>query len=293
MTRERYQYFAPASVAEAGTLLSEPDIETVVIGGGTMIMPQLRFRITTPDRAIDLAMIPELRNVERLPSGGYRVGASVTYTQISKLVGDTAKALDVLQRVASGITGGPQVRNQATVCGSAAFANPSSDIPTALVASEAVVQLDGNRGPRSIPAGEFFTGAFQTQRRSDELIRAVDLPEEARDASWGYVKVKGSESSWPICTAAARILPPEDSKPAQCSVTLGAAIEFPRTLTLTTTVGGELQPSHLEEIESFLALEDHKWWDDQLATAEYRKSIAGAVMRRAIEKAIGRSRSHA
>jgi carbon-monoxide dehydrogenase medium subunit len=62
-----------------------------------------------------------------------------------------------------------------------AHADPAAELPAVLVALEGAVTLrsrDG--GERVVPAADFFTGAFETVRRPDELLVGVDLGPLAR-----------------------------------------------------------------------------------------------------------------
>src|SRR5262249_48181085 len=58
-----------------------------------------------------------------------------------------------------------QTRNRGTLGGSVAHADPSAEIPLALVVCGGTVVLQSRRRERRVPAREFFLGALTTQRR--------------------------------------------------------------------------------------------------------------------------------
>lgn len=301
MNHHRYDYVAPETLEQVAGAMANTSRHTIVIGGGTMVVPQLTFRTLTPDLAVDLSGVAALRGIEPLSGSetgsnsegaGLRLGALVTYSDVLSLVGQQAADLDLFVQLASGVTGGPQIRNQGTLCGSVAFANPSSDVPTAMVQADAVIRLYGIAGERTVAAADFFVGPFQTARELTEIVRGVDIPSAPTGASWGYVKVKPAESSWPICTAAACVVIDESGVAQECSVTLGAGIGAPRKLVLSPHLAQRgVSERQVAQIEEFVADSAHTWFDDELSNARYRRRIAPAVMLRAIEKAIERNRS--
>ena len=81
------------------------------------------------------------------------------------------------------------------------IATHPSDMCVALAALDAVVQVEGPQGPRSIPFAEFHrlpgeTPQIDTNLRRDELITAIDLPATANvfaDHSY-YLKVRDRAS---------------------------------------------------------------------------------------------------
>lgn len=194
----------------------------VVVGGGTMIIPQLARGPLAPDLLIDLRRLPDAARL-RIDGGTITLGPMVTYTT---LIRDTA-APPLLRHIAFGITGGPQIRNQGTIAGSACYANPASDAPAGLVVSGAVMRIAGPDGVRTVDAENFFRGAFSTALTAEEALVAVDLPARAGSSAFGYCKIKRSESSWPIATAA--VLGSDDGT---VKLVIGAAVTRPVTITL-------------------------------------------------------------
>jgi 2-furoyl-CoA dehydrogenase FAD binding subunit len=69
-----------------------------------------------------------------------------------------------------------QTRARGTVCGSAAHADPSAEIPLCLVALEGEIRLRSRKTSRTVKAGDFFAGMMVTDKGDDELIEAVVFP---------------------------------------------------------------------------------------------------------------------
>lgn len=239
-----------------------------VVGGGTMIIPQLVRGRLAPDLLVDLCRLPDAARL-RVDDGTTSLGPMVTYTT---LIRDTA-APPLLRHIAFGITGGPQIRNQGTVAGSACYANPASDVPAGLVVSRAVMRIAGPDGIRVVAAENFFRGAFSTVLTEEEALVGVDLPAHAGSSAFGYCKIKRSESSWPIATAAAL-----GSGDGTVNLVVGAAVTRPVTITLLP----EQAPPDLAVVDEAVDRQGATWWQDELADAGYRRRITVVALTRAL-----------
>lgn len=273
MIRNRFTYHVPSTVQEVTDLLAQGGDDTDLISGGTWVVPEMTRGLRRPAQVIDLRRI-DLAGVSR-QNGTITVGPLTTYTELE--TSDAAPAL--LREMARGITGGAQVRNQGTVGGSACYANPASDVPGALVALEATMRLSSARGDRDVPAAEFFRGAYETERGSDEVLSAILLPAPADGMRCGYEKFKVAQGSWPIVTAACTT----DGEGAVRSLVVGGAAATP----VRVDVGdGPLDLDVLAQ-QVFDAIAEP--WTDALAPGKYRKAISGVIAKRAVQAALNTS----
>jgi 2-furoyl-CoA dehydrogenase FAD binding subunit len=78
------------------------------------------------------------------------------------------------------------IRNRGTVCGSIAHADPSAELVLALVTLGGSIHLASRRSKRTVKAKDFFLGALQTDRRSNELITSVQFSMRAEEAGYGF-----------------------------------------------------------------------------------------------------------
>lgn len=267
-------YRAPLELAEALALLADRPEGVRVVGGGTLVYPQLAEEAVGPRLLLDVTRLPGFDAVER-DGDVVRVGPAATYTGV---LAAGAGAHPLLRKQAAGITGGPQIRNQGTVGGSACWANPSSDVPTGLLAAEAVLTLAGHGGERTVPAAGFFLGACTTALRPGELLTGISITAGAPADRWGYAKLKRSEGSWPIVVAAARV------RGASVSVTVGAATAVPWTVSVS--VPDDFGRGERQALAELVVTTGVDWWDDELADAAYRRRVAGVVAVRAVEDAL-------
>jgi len=279
--RTALRYHIPDDLDEATALLHTHHERTAVLGGGTVLVPSLTRGERDLDHVIDLRRLG-LGEVSST-ADGVRIGASASYAQLLAAAPFTG-ATRLLQLAAEGITGGPQIRCQGTICGSAAYANPSSDVPAVLVALEAVIHLRGPEKSRTVPAEAFFLDAFTVDVRRGELLTGVAVP--PRSACVGYYKLKLAEGSWPIATASA-VLPDTGDSLIGATVTLGAVSARPLRLDLDSLLDGHGRLPTAGDIDDWVSGQLGEPWDDELAPGDYRRMVAGVVLRRALQRAQG------
>lgn len=185
MKAANFDYIRPATLAEALRLLAEGQGQAKPIGGGQSLGPMLNLRLTRPKQVIDLAALPELRQV-RGEGAWIRIGAAVTHAEIE----DGAHPLlrgTPMQSVAGGIAY-RAIRNRGTVGGSLAHADPAADWVLTASALGAEVEIAAAAGARRVAADRFMHGAYTTALGEGELIAALWVPKLGAAARWGYFK---------------------------------------------------------------------------------------------------------
>lgn len=253
----------PRTVAAAVEALAA-GTKPLVVGGGTLCVPALVRGEIVPTDVVDLGRA----GLDTIIDGPeVEIGALVSYQQLitSPVV---RRALPLLNRLASGITGGVQIRHQGTLVGALCAARPQSDAPTAAVALRAEVLVRSATGTRTVPAERFLAGPMTPDLAPDELVVGVRIP--ACPDGTGYVKHKFAESSWPVVTAAA----------VPGRVVLGGVAGTPQVVPLPagTTVRAAVG-------EHLAALPVEHRWTDLRAPWEYRRRVAPEIAARAVAQA--------
>ena len=141
-----FSYHRAASLEEAVTLLRELGEEARVIAGGQSLIPLMKMRMARPGALVDIHLISGLNGIER-SNGELRFGALARHAEIED--SRVASTIPILHDCAAGIAD-IQVRNQGTIGGSLAEADPSGDWGTALMALDTSVICFG---PGGVPAG--------------------------------------------------------------------------------------------------------------------------------------------
>jgi aerobic carbon-monoxide dehydrogenase medium subunit len=258
----RFALEVPADVPEALALAARHGDAARPLAGGTVLLPELGRGAARPACIIALDRCG-LDTVTR-SDAMLVLGACTTYRQLA-----LAPEPGLLGSFARGVTGGAQVRNRATIGGSAAWANPSSDAPGVLTALEAVMVLRSTEGERRLPCERFFVDAFRTALLPGELLVAVEVPVRA-GVRHGYRKLKFGESSWPIVTASAVV-----RRDGSARIALGGASAVPLAV----------EVERADEVADAVRAALVEPWSDVLAGGEYRRRVAPVIARRALEAA--------
>ena len=166
------QHHAPATVAEALSLLAGLE-DAKVLAGGQSLVPLLNFRLARPAHLVDVNRLDELAAVTER-DGGVAVGATVRQADAERhpLLRERCPLVPLaLRQVAHHV-----VRNRGTVCGSLAHADPAAELPAVLLALGGHVVARSVRGERVIEAADLFLGAFETALAPDELVVEAWFP---------------------------------------------------------------------------------------------------------------------
>ena len=258
------KYVRPGTTRQAYELLRE-NRQATVIGG----MMWLRLADRTSPLGIDLSSCG-LDKIEETPAG-FRIGAMVTLGQLEGHERFQAATCGIFAEAVRDIVG-TQFRNLATVGGSLYARMGFSDVVCALLALDTEVELEGAGTMPIIPFVE--RGA-----RNDVLTHVVVRRHRYRAA---FESVRNAATDFSALNAAAACWQ------GSWHVAVGAR---PKTATLVT--GGERLPLRAEvspaELDGVCELaESLDFGDDLRGTAAWRRAVAPALVRRAVERAAGK-----
>ncbi|QDL94539.1 xanthine dehydrogenase family protein subunit M (plasmid) [Paroceanicella profunda] len=195
-----FRYARPETVAEAVRLLAEHPGARILAGGQSLVAT-LQMRLSAPVLVIDINRIPGLDSIRR---AGDRllIGALVRHAQTagSALVAEhcplVAAAMPHVAHAA--------IRNRGTTCGSLANADPAAEMPACAVALDALLEISGPGGARSVPARSFYSGLFETDLAEDELLTGVSLPVAAPGERFVFDEIARRHGDFPEVGLAAR-----------------------------------------------------------------------------------------
>lgn len=195
-----FDYVRARDLAEALEALDRHGGEARVIAGGQSLLPMLNMRLARPAVLVDVMGIPGLDAIRRdgdriVVAAGVRQAALMRHPGLEREQPLLAKALPWL--------GHYQTRSRGTVCGSAAHADPSAEIPLCLVALDGEIRLRSRRRSRSVRAGAFFAGMMVTDKADDELIEAVAFPAARPGTGYAFAEVARRHGDFAIVGCAA------------------------------------------------------------------------------------------
>ncbi len=279
----RIEFLEPTTLAEATQLLKQHGDETKIIAGGTAVTLLLQHRLIAPAALISLGRIPDYAFIRR-EADGLHIGALAHLRDMerSNVVRDFCPAL----AHAFSVVGNVRVRNQATVGGNLAEADPNSDPPSMLLALDARVTTVSTAGQREIPLQNFFAGLMTTALRPDEILSEVILPTLPASARTAYLRhTSRSMEARPSVSVAAVADLDSAGRCTDLRVAVGAAIATPQRLTqVEARARGEKLTNKLIETiadEYAQALEP---LDDALESAWYRREMMRVFVRRALSE---------
>ncbi|HEX4252180.1 MAG TPA: FAD binding domain-containing protein [Pseudonocardia sp.] len=263
-----FEYVRPASVDETvAALTSDAEgAEIKILAGGQSLVPLLALRMARPSVLVDINRVAELTGFAHY-DGAVEVGA---LTRHRALADQTEHPL--LAEAARWI-GHPAIRSRGTAAGSLAHADPSAELPVVAVACGAVVTVIGPAGSRRVPAGELFLGPLMSALDEDELITSVSFPVPAR---WGFAEFARRHGDFALVSVAVAEVAGE------VSIALGGVGGVP-----VRAVAGErvlAGGGSLDEVAAAVRAELRPTGDLH-GSADYRRALAGELVRRALEQA--------
>jgi CO/xanthine dehydrogenase FAD-binding subunit len=254
------------TLAEAARALGS---DAVYLGGGTLVMrdvnagraPARVLRVTDPGLA-------EIRTT----ADAVTLGAGVTMADVL-----AARDLDFLHPVAR-VIGGPQVRNMATVAGNLFAAHPYGDFAAALLALGARVHFAGGGSPR--PVDEVLR-----DRARGGLVAAIEVPRPRDGRAFGFLKVSRVKPKGVSILSIAAHLPREGGRIRGARIAFGAMGPSPlRSAGAERALEGQALDAASIARAAEQAAEGLDPPTDALATAWYRREVAGVHLHRLLER---------
>ena len=280
----QFDYVRANSVEEALRLLGEHE-DAKLIAGGHSLIPMMKLRLAQPPTVIDIGRIAELKGITA-NGGSVRIGSLTTHNQIAASSELAEHAPFVAE--AAGHIGDNQVRNRGTIGGNIAHADPGSDLPATLLAAGATIHLQGNDGPRTVSASDFFVDLLTTDLGEDEVVIAVEVPSlSAREGKTGsaYLKFEHPASGYAVVGAAAWVTTGTDGNCTGAGLALNGATAAPLdgSAVASTLVGSAPTDEAIEAAVAGLVVDEPM--GDLFASEEYRAHLAKVYAKRALKAA--------
>jgi carbon-monoxide dehydrogenase medium subunit len=273
----------PRTVAEAVKILSEvAGQDGRVLAGGQSLVPIMAFRLARPAHLVDINEIEELG---RIQSDGkmLSIGARVRHAAFHKsVVAGPFGAL--LSHVTRHIAHYP-IRMRGTFCGSIAHADPASEWCLLAATLDATMVAKSTRGERLITAKDFFEGIMTTALAEDELLAEVRLPLPAGESKFGFNEFSRRAGDFAMAAALATYRV-QGCKMVEARVGVGGAEPFPRRIAQAeAALNGQAPGDKVFRAAAEAAAKAIEAMEDHQTSADYRRDLVRAVVRRALEQA--------
>lgn len=318
-----YAYHRPTSLERAVELLAEHEGDVLPIAGGTDLMPNMKHGLFTPGHLVALRGVGEMRGIEA-GEGEIRIGACESLDAIAAdpIICETLPAL----ARAAALVSGPQLRRMGTlggnVCletrctyynqtrfwrdalgyclkkdgvachvvkgGTRCVAAHSADTPPVLMVLDAVLDIAGPDGERTVPITEFFTsdGIRNRKLHPSELLVAIRIPRPAADTRVAFQKLRARNAiDFPLANLAIAVRFDGASRIEGLRMIASGMAAYPRKVGKLEeeAVGKVLDPGVIDAIAEQAFRQCHPL-DNIGVDKEWRRAMVPVMVRRALNE---------
>ena len=279
-----FNYHRPDTVDVVIGLLGEWGDDARVIAGGHSLIPVMKQRLSDISHLIDLGGIESLKGIS-VDDGMVTIGAMTTQHEL--ITSDALASAAPIIREASLQIADPQVRYLGTIGGNVANGDPANDMPGLMQTLDATYHLEGPNGARTVAARDFYEAAYFTAREDDEILTAVSFAA----TSGGYAYEKQKRKIGDYATAAAGVLLTMDG--GSCAVASLALTNLSDTPVYCAEAVDILVGSSVDDEAVAAAVKAAVDVSDPVADTrgpvDFKKYVAGVIVKKAIESARSRA----
>jgi len=296
-----FDYWEPATLAEAIALLQAHGQRARLLAGGTFLLIQMKMEKTPPpEHLINIQKLPGLSGVIE-QDGATHLGPCTTIYALRGAPEIQAHYTALADACAA--FGSTQIQMMGTLGGNLCNGSPASDAVPALLAFDARLTLTGpdtekpgfSEKTRFLSVEDFLLGPGQVALQPGELLSGIHLPSPRRGGAGGgvgsaFVKISRVAADLAKVSAAA-VLVRHGSRITDCRLAFGSVA--PTVMRARTAEALLLDQPFSPE----LALEAGKLAaaqvspiDDVRSTAWYRREVIKAVTHDVLVAAWGRTK---
>lgn len=289
---EPFDFYQPATLAEASRLLKDNGPGGRFLAGGTDLVIAMKEKGLLPKYIVDLKRLPGLSGIRENSDGTITTGALTTMYAIETSALIRKKYPFLAQSAAE--VGSIQIRNRATVGGNMANATPSADVAPALMALNATAKIASADGERAVPLEEFFRGPGQNVMNPDEILTEITIPKTGPQLVGEYIKFSPRDMM-DLAYIGVAVAYNLDSgrKCTGVRIVLGAVAPTPiRAKNSEALLEGQVLTEDLAAKVGDEAARESKPISDVRSSADYRRAMVGVMTRRALlNAAVGPAKS--
>lgn len=285
-----FEYLPAKTVEEALDLLSQhKDNDYKIVAGGQSLNTAMKHRLIAPEYIIDIKGLSGLDYIKFDEKKGLQIGALATHRSLEKspIVREKYSVLAEMEENVASV----ETRNWGTVVGDLCNADPAVDPGPPLIALDAKIKIASKGEERTVDAEEFALDFFETAVQPGEMATEIQIP--ALPPNSGAYFTKYSQIHGDYALASAAVLITLDKKKEKCvnaRIGLGGvgnapirakkAEEILKGKKITDEVLAEAARAASEETNPISGIE---------ASAEYKKELAGTLVKRVGKEALARA----
>jgi carbon-monoxide dehydrogenase medium subunit len=284
-----FEYYSPASLAEAVALLNKHKEKAKLLSGGQSLIPLMKLRFSQPEIIVDINGIKGLDYLKE-KSGALCIGALVREADLetSKSV---AKHFPLIQDAVK-LIADPQVRNRGTICGNLAHGDPANDQPAVMLALGAKLVVQGRGKEKVIPIEKFFVGTLATALGPADILKEVRIPLPPARSGGAYFKLERRVGDFAIVGVATQVSLDRAGKFASAGIGLTnvGPVPIKATAAEESLIGKEPSEAAFAQAGE-LAEQASSPSSDNRAPADYKRAMVKELtirgLRRSVERAKG------
>jgi xanthine dehydrogenase small subunit len=276
-------FAAPASEASLAALYaSHPD--AVLLAGATDVGLWITKQFRDLKKIVWLGRVAGFDAIESGPAR-LRLGAGATLLDATPHLKAVHPDLGLLMSR----FGSMQVRVSGTVGGNIANGSPIGDLPPALIALDASVELRKGEASRKLPLENFFLAYGRQDRAPGEYVRALEIPPLGADEAFRAFKVSKRFDEDISAVMSAFKLTLQGRRVADARIAYGGMAATPKRASGAerALVGASLDdPTSWSAAREALS-RDFAPLTDMRASAAYRSEVAANLLLRALMEISG------
>ena len=304
-----FTYAAPTTVSEAAARLAGDPAQTMLLAGGTDLLPNMKRRHQLPATLVSLRRLAELKKVAN--GSGLALGAGLTLSEVTKVAAVKEKFRGLYQAAMQVAT--PHLRNMGTLGGNLCLdtrctyynqnyewrkaidfcmkiegtvcwvataskrclAVSSTDTAPALISLGAKVRLVSAEGEREVALESLYRndGIDYLSRKPGEILAEVVLPQsDGWTSTYWKLRRRGS-FDFPILGVAAAVKTARDGTVEDARLVLGAVSSHPLVIQVKGLLVGRKADDEIIEAVGNLAESRAKPMDNTDMDLRWRKRV--------------------
>jgi carbon-monoxide dehydrogenase medium subunit len=280
-----FEYFAPKTVEESLSLLSQYKGEAKIIAGGQSMLVVMRQGLLAPEYVVDIKGISSLDYMSYDAREGLKIGALTTHRAIEKspVIQKHFKVLSEMEKNLATI----QTRNWGTIGGNLCHGDPAGDPVPVLMVLNASLKLKSLSGERVVAMERFSKDILEVDLEPDEMLVEIQVPVSRGHTGVAHEKLMVMQGDAGIVGAAVSVtLKSGDGICEDARIVLSNAASIPlRAKEAERCLIGKAINENLLTEAGEVASKEADPPSDVHASAEYRREMLKVFVRRAAKRA--------
>jgi carbon-monoxide dehydrogenase medium subunit len=286
-----FEYFAPKTVEDALSLLSQYKGEAKIIAGGQSMLVLMRQGLLAPEYVVDIKGISTLDYMNYDEREGLKIGALTVHRAIetSPVIQRHFKVLSEMERNLATI----QTRNWGTIGGNLCHGDPAGDPAPVFIALDAKLKLKSLAGERIVAMEDFSKDILEVGLEPGEMLIEIQVPLPKPHTGTAHDKLMVMQGDAGIVGATVSIaLKPGNGICEDARIVLSNAASIPlRAKDAERCLIGKTINEDLLIETGEVASKEVSPPSDVHASAEYRKEMIKVFVKRATREALERAKA--